>query len=43
MVSEQAPTVNWIWDKDVSLQSSNVQGVIDEANGIWDWAHTSLK
>ncbi|HET9738876.1 MAG TPA: ABC transporter substrate-binding protein [Solirubrobacteraceae bacterium] len=43
MVSEQAPTVNWIWDKDVSLQSSNVLGVIDEANGIWDWAHTSLK
>ena len=43
MVSEQAPTVNWIWDKDVSLQSSNVVGVIDEANGIWDWAHTSLK
>ena len=43
MVSEQAPTVNWIWDKDVSLQSANVVGVIDEANGIWDWAHTSLK
>jgi peptide/nickel transport system substrate-binding protein len=43
MVSEQAPTVNWIWDKDTSLQSSNVQGVIDESNGIWDWAHTSLK
>jgi peptide/nickel transport system substrate-binding protein len=43
MVSEQAPTVNWIWDKDTSLQSSNVLGVIDESNGIWDWAHTSLK
>jgi peptide/nickel transport system substrate-binding protein len=43
MVSEQAPTVNWIWDKDTSLQSSNVQGVIDESNGIWDWAHSSLK
>ena len=43
MVTEQAATVNWIWDKDAALQSSNVQGVIDEANGIWDWAHTSLK
>jgi peptide/nickel transport system substrate-binding protein len=43
MVTEQAATVNWIWDKDTSIQSSNVQGVIDEANGIWDWAHTSIK
>ena len=30
MVSEQAPTVNWIWDKDVSIQSPNVQGVVVE-------------
>jgi peptide/nickel transport system substrate-binding protein len=43
MVTEQAATVNWIWDKDTSVQSSNVQGVIDESNGIWDWAHTSIK
>ena len=43
MVSEQAPTVNWLWDKDPAIQSSNVQGVVDESNGIWDWAYTSLK
>jgi peptide/nickel transport system substrate-binding protein len=43
MVTEQAATVNWIWDKDPTIQSSNVQGVIDENIGQWDWSHTSLK
>jgi peptide/nickel transport system substrate-binding protein len=43
MVTEQAATVNWLWDKDPSIKSSNVQGVIDENITLYDWAYTSLK
>src|ERR671923_48660 len=32
MVTEQAPAVNWIWDKNPNIESSNVQGVIDVDN-----------
>ena len=43
MITEQVPAVNWIWDKAPNIRSSNVQGVVDEGNGLWDFAHTSLK
>jgi peptide/nickel transport system substrate-binding protein len=42
MVSEQAPTVNWLWDKSPNIQSANVNAVVDEINGLWDFAYTSI-
>jgi peptide/nickel transport system substrate-binding protein len=43
MITEQAPTVNWIWDKSPNIQSANVVGVVDEINGLWDYAYTSIE
>ena len=43
MVTEQAPVVNWLWDKQVLLQSANVNGSVNEFNAMWDLAWTSLK
>jgi peptide/nickel transport system substrate-binding protein len=43
MVTEQAATVNWLWDKTPNIQSTNVVGVVDEINGLWDYAYTSIK
>jgi peptide/nickel transport system substrate-binding protein len=43
MVTEQAPAVNWIWDKNPNIASSNVQGVIDVDNALWALPYTSLK
>jgi peptide/nickel transport system substrate-binding protein len=42
-VTEQAPAVMWIWDKNANIRSANVQGVIDEDNGLWSLSYTSLK
>jgi peptide/nickel transport system substrate-binding protein len=38
-----APAIPWVWDKNANIQSKNVQGVIDEDNGLWALAYTSLK
>jgi peptide/nickel transport system substrate-binding protein len=43
MVTEQAPVVNWIWDKQALLRSENVNGAVSEFNSQWDLAWTSLK
>jgi peptide/nickel transport system substrate-binding protein len=43
MVTEQAPAVMWIWDKNANIRSANVAGVIDEDNGLWSLSYTSLK
>jgi peptide/nickel transport system substrate-binding protein len=43
MVTEQAPAIMWIWDKNANIRSSDVQGVIDEDNGLWSLTYTSLK
>ena len=43
MVTEQAATVNWLWDKTPNIQSTNVVGVVDEINGLWDYGYTSIK
>jgi peptide/nickel transport system substrate-binding protein len=43
MVTEQAATVNWLWDKTPNIQSANVVGVVDEINGLWDFGYTSIK
>jgi peptide/nickel transport system substrate-binding protein len=42
-ITEQAPAINWIWDKSEQIESSNVNGVIDEINAVWALAYTSLK
>jgi peptide/nickel transport system substrate-binding protein len=43
MITEQAPVVSWIWDKQTLLRSANVNGVASEFNSQWDLAWTSLK
>jgi peptide/nickel transport system substrate-binding protein len=43
MITEQAPVVSWIWDKQPLLRSANVNGVASEFNSQWDLAWTSLK
>jgi peptide/nickel transport system substrate-binding protein len=42
-ITEQAPAVNWIWDKSANIRSENVVGVIDEDNALWALAYMSLK
>jgi peptide/nickel transport system substrate-binding protein len=42
-VTELAPAINWIWDKNPEIRSANVVGVVDEDNGLWSLAHTSIK
>jgi peptide/nickel transport system substrate-binding protein len=43
MITEQAPAVNWIWDKTPLVASKNVNAVASQYNGQWDVAWTSLK
>jgi peptide/nickel transport system substrate-binding protein len=43
MVTAQAPTIPWIWDKQPNIESANVNGVITAFNAQWDLAWTSLK
>ena len=42
-VTEQAPAIPWIWDKQPLIQSANVNGVASESNSQWELAWTSLK
>jgi peptide/nickel transport system substrate-binding protein len=42
-ITEQAPAVPWIWDKQPNIRSENVVGVVDEDNGLWSLAHTSIR
>jgi peptide/nickel transport system substrate-binding protein len=43
MVTEQAPLVAWIWDKQVLLRSADVNGAVSAFNSMWDLSWTSLK
>jgi peptide/nickel transport system substrate-binding protein len=43
MVTEQAPGVPYVWDKQPNLRSENVVGVIDADNALWSLAHTSVR
>jgi peptide/nickel transport system substrate-binding protein len=43
MVTEQAPVVPWIWDKQALLRSADTNGAVSEFNSMWDLAWTSLK
>jgi peptide/nickel transport system substrate-binding protein len=42
-LTELAPAVPWVWDKDPLIQSADVNGVVSKANGEWDLSFTSLK
>jgi peptide/nickel transport system substrate-binding protein len=42
-LTDLAPVVSWIWDKDALIRSKNVNGVVDSFNGQWSLAFTSLK
>jgi peptide/nickel transport system substrate-binding protein len=43
MITEQAPAVPWLWDKQANIASRNVQGVIAQWNASWDLSFTSIK
>ena len=38
-----AAGIPWLWDKQPMLQSTDVNGVINEANASWDLTFTSIK
>jgi peptide/nickel transport system substrate-binding protein len=42
-LSALAPALPWVWDKNANIESKNVQGVIDQDNGLWALAYTSIK
>jgi peptide/nickel transport system substrate-binding protein len=42
-VSEQAPGIFWLWDKQPNLKSANVNGVTNQNVASWDFAYSSLK
>ena len=42
-LTELAPAVNWVWDKQPEIESSNVNGVIAQDNAQYDLSFTSLK
>jgi peptide/nickel transport system substrate-binding protein len=43
MITEQAPLVAWIWDKQALLRSADTNGAVSQFNSMWDLAWTSLK
>ncbi len=43
MVTEQAPGIPYVWDKNPLVSSKNVNAVASAFNGQWDLAFTSLK
>jgi peptide/nickel transport system substrate-binding protein len=42
-ISEQAPAIPYVWDKNPEIRSKNVNGVASLNVGLWDIAWTSLK
>ncbi len=42
-VTEQAPAIPYVWDKNPLLASKNVNAVASGFNGQWDLTYTSLK
>jgi peptide/nickel transport system substrate-binding protein len=43
MITEQAPLVNWIWDKQVLLRSADTNGAVSKFNAMWDLSWSSLQ
>jgi peptide/nickel transport system substrate-binding protein len=42
-LTELAPSVPWVWDKDPLIRSENVNAVASAFNGQWHLAYTSIK
>jgi peptide/nickel transport system substrate-binding protein len=42
-VTEAAPSIPWLWDKQPMLRSSDVNGVVNQANAAFDMTFTSIK
>jgi len=42
-ITEQAPGVPYLWDKQPAIRSADVKGVISDWNSSWDLAWTSLQ
>jgi peptide/nickel transport system substrate-binding protein len=43
MVTEDAASIPWLWDKQPLLKASDTNGVINQANAAWDLTFTSVK
>jgi peptide/nickel transport system substrate-binding protein len=43
MITEQAPVVSWVWDKQPLISAADVNAVASEFYNEWDLAWTSLK
>src|SRR5215208_772747 len=43
MITEQAPVVPWIWDKQPLIRSADVNGVVNRFNSQWDLSFSSIK
>src|SRR3954466_7569762 len=43
LISDQAPAIPYVWDKNTEIRSSNVNGVATLNYGLWDVSFTSLK
>jgi peptide/nickel transport system substrate-binding protein len=43
MITEQAPAIPYVWDKNTEIESANVNGVPTLNYGLWDISWTSLK
>jgi peptide/nickel transport system substrate-binding protein len=43
MITEAAPGIPWLWDKQPMLESKDVNGVVSVYNASWDLTYMSLK
>jgi peptide/nickel transport system substrate-binding protein len=42
MITEQAPAIPWMWDRQANIESANVNGVINKFTAFWDLSYTSI-
>ena len=42
-ITELAPSIPWLWDKQPLLKASDTNGVVNQANAAWDLTFTSIK
>jgi peptide/nickel transport system substrate-binding protein len=43
LVTEAAPSILWLWDKQPMLKATDTNGVVNQANAAWDMTFTSIK
>jgi peptide/nickel transport system substrate-binding protein len=42
-LTELAPAIPWIWDKNANIRSEDVVGVAEQETGLWALAHTAVR